>query len=241
MKQNLSKRAVVCLLALFMIMILMCNTNNHPDHFLIRIFPPYEEGNSKFFYANLIVIIIIPFILFDLHKGTQWTFLDSVPKRLFWTIIFIAACTKVSEVSVQVYKSFQGDLDAIYLDREQMGIEYHCHMLEENGKNYNVYDGQAYITLKNCSRKTKQNFKIKLVLKGFYEEERDTILENAVNTEQIFSLEPGETWRIPIKFSNVKEKLGEDEVGMNGSGKRRIQEAILYNDEQSVYFVEGTL
>lgn len=239
MKEKLNKRTIICSLALVIIALLLCNTNNNPNTFLVRIIPPYQKGNTTVFISSIVILIVIPFILFDLYKGTEWRFLDSVPKRLLWTIIFLLACAKISESGVQLIKSFQTDLDAIYLDREHMGMQYNWHTIEEEGKVYTVYDGEAYITLKNCSRKKEQQFRVKLNVDDSQRQAMDPIIKETISESEEFTLQPGEIRRITVcSFDGLKSNTNEKELGRGGGKWYSIDEVILHNDEMSVNFIK---
>ncbi|MBE6023030.1 MAG: hypothetical protein E7231_07330 [Cellulosilyticum sp.] len=241
MKKKVNTTMVICLGLLLIIGILLGNTNHNPTSFLLRIIPPFKQGNGEFYYANLVILIVIPFILFDLYKSTNWRFLDSIIKRFVATIVFLCVCGYMNQWGIQFYKSFQSDLDAIYLEREEMGITYNWRCKEKDGKAYTIYNGGAYITLKNCSKKVPQSFKVQLVLNQDPDFPVPKVIEKAVSESREIILVPGEIERIQVfDFEGLQEVCLPEELGRGGSRLGGIEQIVIYNSEQKIDFLVTT-
>lgn len=236
MELKVDKKLYLCMSALVVMAILLCNTNNNPNSFILRVLPPYEKDSSKLFYANVIILVLIPFILFDLYKATEWKMINSVPKRLVCMIVFMLLSVNVGNQVVQLYKSFQKDLNAIYLDRDHMEVSYNWTTKQDDkGKYITHYSGEAYITLKNCSNKVEQRFKVQLVIDDQFKERENPIIEKSLNGQEIFYLRPGETKKIQV-FSIDESQTGQNygSGGWNGG----IARVILFNQNDHVVFSE---
>ncbi len=237
-KEKIDKRVSICMILLGLIAILSCNTNNNPDALITRLIPPYQSSTSSIMIGNIIVLIFLPFILFDLYRRTKWHFLNSVPKRLLCSALFLVGCSYISEPSIQVIKAFQTDLDAIYLDREQMSASCEWETIEEEGVRYYVYDGKVYITLKNCSKREVQNFKIKLYIEKINDDH--SLIENIIEPKETYSLQPNETSVISLlEFKDLRKAT--EEGYSSGQRNYGIDKITLYNDEMSVDFIKPSV
>lgn len=247
--KKLSKRAMRCIGLLTVIAVLYVNTNNNPVTLLERIIPPYHKDGTTIMVANIVMFFCIPFILFHLYKETQWHFLNAVPKRLICAALYLAICGKVTDMEVQVFKSFQTDLDAIYLDRERyMGVTYRYETVEEGDKVYVAYYAEASMTLKNCSNKETLDFQVQLELDD--QDRKRKMLQEVKETlgkEDRFTLLPGETKQIIItskkELKEVKEleeiEEVQEDIGLQTFSKYPLKKIILYNDEMSSTFIRG--
>lgn len=214
---------------------LYCNSNNNPVPFILRIIPPYEYKNGKLFYINIIMLLVISFILVEIYKLSEWRLLNSVTKRLICTFVFVLICGEISVGAVQVYKSFQRDLKSIYLDRGEMKLEYKWKTVKDDGEIYKAYHGGVYVTLKNCSKKIEQHFKVRIIVDDELEPE---IAEKLMTSEEMV-LYPGETQELQvISFDGLKEKIDANEtVGTNGMRSYSMFKVVLYNEDMSVIFL----
>lgn len=239
-KNKWSKNTKICFVLLASIMLLLCNSNNNPNPFIMRIFPPYESGSSKIFYINIVILLAIPFILFDLYKATNWRYINSVGKRLLVTVVLLTISSKIGDISDGVIKSVRNDLGAIYLDREQESLYYEYNTEKDWDGNYvKKHSGEASIVLRNCSFTTEQTFKVKLELENKWREELDSLYEKVVDNGEEITLQPRESKRITVMDFEGKEKIDSNHpVYSCGTLKGGLKKIVLYNDEQQVCFVE---
>ncbi len=230
-----------CIGGILLIFVLLCNTNNNPTSFLMRILPPIMIGGTRFYYGNLLFLIAIYFIIKALYKINEWSFLNSGGKRFLCWILVLAFIGVGCEDAVKVYKFFQVGLKAIYLDREKTNLSVKYNTEDKGNQTYRVYEISGYITVENCSNLPTKPFKIRLNNNNLDEDFNfQTCIEEYQNKDQEYLLSPKQKMKIQldstIKLEDTNEKYREQ--GLRQSARRTEFEVVLYSDTEEVIFEE---
>lgn len=226
-----------CIGGILLIFVLLCNTNNNPTSFLMRILPPITIARSRFYYGNLLLLIAIYFLIKTLYKVNEWSFLNHGGKRFLCWILVVAFIGIGCEGMVKIYKSFQTGLKAVYLEREKMNFTVKYHTENENNKPYIVYETSGYITLENCSNAPTEPFRVRLIDMSQDEgSDFQLYMDEYHNKDEEYILSPKQ--KIKIDFDNVgkREYTSKDDAqeGYIFSGNKF--EVVLYNDTEQVVF-----
>lgn len=246
--------------------ILLCNTNNNPTKLIERIMPPVKIKSEGWINLSSIIVLILVYIsAVKLLDSLQWNVLRKIDKFLhpFIKQIFIFGLVgifgqSINEVGIQVYKSFQNDLSAIYFNREDSNLKFEWTMYNYNENEepkdllksrhdiIETYkdDSQqvivqaqpgGYIELKNCSNHPIGPFKMRLIIKENFE---DHLAEEEQQKEYVYDLKdeyiisPKQTER--ISFTNKKS----DEISLQcrGNGYTSSVKLVLIGDGEECVF-----
>lgn len=235
MKSKGAKNAL-CVGGLVIIFVLLCNTNNNPTSLLLRIFPPIVNGNSRFYYANIFLMVALYWLLKALYIINKWRFLNNGFKRFVGVLIAISFIGVGCEEAIKVYKSFQTGLDGIYLDREDMNFSVTWKTRHEGDKVYTEYSTDGYIWLENCSRVATKPFKIKLIdTRRDSEVDLQPYMNAYTNSEEQYVLNSKQRKKISLKAAGkIEETHTYGEAGQMNNNSFKI---VLYTDADGAVFI----
>lgn len=132
---------------------LMGNSNNVPETFVERIFIPIRGNSWRFYYAGLIVIVVIYYCLKKFNEIRESCLINTAFRRIIVTIVLMNLFTVMWVYCIQFYKGFSNDLNSIYLDREKTSVQFY--------KNKDKLIVNGTIDIINCSNYT-QKFQMKI-------------------------------------------------------------------------------
>lgn len=235
MKLNLSDKSkvIVSIILIAFAILISLNTNNNPTPFIERIFKPISFGSSTFYYAGLLVIILIyncVRVIGNYYKGILSN-LFKYPLIITILIIIIISST-ITPGIIKTSKSFSGGLSSIYCDRETKGLNF-------NSKDENKVKITAAMTLKNCSNEEKK-FYLKIYIPEYYrnkisKKELFALSDNG-NKRRIYTLKGKEKRPITAVFIEETSR----EIG-NWSSYTEYFEFELINENEIVKFSEKAI
>lgn len=207
------------------------NTNNNPNAFVTRIFPPIKSGRSTFYYSGLISIVLL-YIGYKLMKKNWENIYPRLTKRLGIITILLLFIIMPSfyEFGAMAYKSFSNNLNGIYCYQENK--ELSIGTVENNSIEVN-----CKLKLKNCTNKA-QEFFIEIdvpdFIKDHFKEASLVAVNGGTNEIRKFTIEPKATAYIDAAF------IGSTSSDLSGgmSANTNDFQFRLYNNEQTVEFMK---
>ncbi|QUH21222.1 hypothetical protein [Alkaliphilus sp. B6464] len=173
------------------------NTNSNPVPIIERIFKPIHRGSGTFHYAGLILLIIY-YIGF---KKVLKSFGKELKTQGEKTLLLIAVIFSISFINKsfifieKTYKTFQGDVKAIYVHKDNSNINF-------EGIDNEIIEGNATFVFENMSNKDiKMHVKINLPdrLKSRVVEE-EVILKNDMGELEVFTIPKRSKERVEVSF-----------------------------------------
>lgn len=121
-EQQQKLKRVSLIFLIFFIMLLSMNTNNDPNPIIQRIFRPINNGNSTIYYSGIILLLLMYFLVKELYKEWNISFLNTRLKRIIALILISYIFSSGSEYCIKLYKSFSSGLNSIYCYRNNSNI-----------------------------------------------------------------------------------------------------------------------
>ena len=218
-KLSNTHQKLLCYLVVFLMFILMGNSNNNPTVFIDRIFKPLQGSNWAFYYAAILVVIGLYYSLKQLHKLSGSSLIKIPPRRIIAILILLNVFSSMWDYSIQIYKGFYHDLNTIYLNREKTSIE-----LEGNEETLNI---NGVIDFKNCGFTT-QTFYVQITAPALIKE---LVNEDYFILEKEITIDPRSGKTI---YLNEEVKLDKDDQSTRFGAY--AFEYIIFNDQDEAIF-----
>lgn len=222
---------VILIYSLMMLMVyLMSNNNHNPNSFIERIFRPIRFYNGMIHYAGIIPLVGIYYLIKQLYRMTDHTWLTTRMKRIIVTIIVINLLLPIANDQLNTYRSWQKGIEAITVDREDMNLN--IEIGEEGSKPINL---SGWMVLTNYGNE-EAIFQIKVILPKAIKEITG---EEYLDIEEVYQIGAKAKEKIYFEKDLMKDihKIQEvDEESGELSGEYRIYEFIIYNDQDEVLF-----
>lgn len=217
------QKAILCYLGLLVIFILVGNSNNIPESFYQRLFKPIRGGNWVIDYAGIIVVVGMYVCLKQLNNIRENSFINTFFRRMIVMIILLNVFSSVWEEVIQIYKGFSGDLNAIYLERENTSVQ-----LQGDEETLSI---EGIIDFKNCSQDV-QRFYLKIKSPSLVEAATG---QDYITLEQEVVLYPKER-----QIVYLNEEMNISNESNYSSYTTHAFEYVLFNEEGEVVF-NGTM
>ena len=112
------QRKAICYCILAITFILMCNTNNNPEAFIVRIIKPIKSKNGIYYLGGVITLLSTYYTFKYINLIEENRLINTRVKRAVITIILVNIMSKVGVYPVHIFKGFSKDLNSLYLYRE---------------------------------------------------------------------------------------------------------------------------
>ena len=218
-KLSNTHKKLLCYLVLFLMFILMGNNNNNPTVFIDRIFRPVQGNNWAFYYASILIVIGIYYSLKQLHKLNKNSLTKTTPIRIIFIFILLNIFSSIWDHTIQLYKGFYNNLNAIYLNREKTSVE-----LKGNTETLNI---NGVIDFKNCGYAA-QTFYIQITAPALIKE---LVNENYFILEKEITIYPKSRQTI---YLDEEIKLDKEDQS-TGYGAYAF-EYTIFNDQDEAIF-----
>ena len=217
------RKVIIYVGALLSIYLLYGNTNENPLPYITRLCHLGKTGQSTFCWENIILFVVICIILNKLGDIQRLQPLKNFLVKLIVIAITFSLFEGINVGIIKSYKHLRSDLHALYLEREEMELEW---------KNDKLSSG--YITLTNCSSKDK-SFYIEV---SYHERQNSGMeIERKITFDKLYDIAGGETIRLQLvePGEDIDEDASEKTVSLH---RIRSFEVRLFNDSESVIFLE---
>lgn len=235
MNLNLSDKSkvVISIILIVFSILISLNTNNNPTPLMERIFKPVSFGSITFYYAGILIIILIYNCVRVIGNYYSGRFCNLFKHPLIITILIImVSFNTITPFITKTVKSFSNGLNSIYCDRETKRLNL-------NSKHENKVKLTATMTLKNCSNEERK-FYLKIYIPEYY---RNKISKNELlalsdngNKRRIYTLKGKE--KRPITAVFIEETASQ--TG-NWSSYTEYFEFELINENEIVKFSEKAI
>lgn len=218
------RKGIICIGILLIIYLLYGNSNENPIPYITRLCHWGKTGQSTFCWENIILFIVICIVLNKLGDIQQLQPLKNFLVKIIVIAITFSLFEGINVGIIKGYKHLRNDLHALYLEREEMKLEW------ENGRLSN-----GYITLTNCSSKDKK-FYIEV---SYHERQNNGMeIERKITFDQLYNIAGGDTMR--LQLVEPIEDAYEETSGKSVSWHDRSSfEVRLFNELESVTFLEN--
>lgn len=229
---TLKQKGFLGMLLWILVLIGGFNTNNNPNPFVSRIFPPIRSGGSSFFYSGLISIALL-YIGYKLMKKNWESIYPWLSKRLgiISILLLFLIMPSLYEFGAMAYKSFSNNLNGIYC--YQKNKELTIGTVENNS-----IEVKCNLELKNCTSKTQEFFiemDVPNFVKDYFKETSLVAVNGGTNEIRKFTIEPRETAYINAVFIGSANSDLSGEIGGANTNDFQFR---LYNNEQTAEFME---
>lgn len=204
------------------------STNSNPVPLIERIFKPIQRGNGTYYYAGIILLIIY-YLGFNKIINSFWKKLKTQGEKMLLLIVVMVSMSLINKSYIYVertYKTFQDDISAIYVHKEDSSINYNR---IDNG----VIKGEGILVLENMGNEDIQTY-IKIVIPNnlkYRLVEDDIILKNEVGDLKSFAIPKKSKERIYLSFY-VHLNDGENfEYAQSNNF-----EFVLFDDDKEIEF-----
>lgn len=234
MKLNLNDKSkvIISIILIAFAILVSCNTNSNPIPLFERIFKPISFGSVTFYYAGILIIILIYNCVRVIGNYYSGRFCNLFKHPLIMTILIImVSFNTITPYITKTVKCFSNGLNSIYCDRETKGLNF-------NSKNENKVKITATMTLKNYSNEERK-FYLKIYIPEHYKNKISKkelyALSNDRKKRRIYTLKGKE--KRPITALFIEETP--NEIGNWGSHTKYFEfELININKEEVIKFSE---
>jgi len=173
------------------------NTNSNPVPIVERIFKPIHRGSGTFYYAGLMLLIVYYIGFNKILKSFGKELKTQGEKTLLLiAVIFSISLINKSFIFIErTYKTFQDDVGAIYVHKDNLNINF-------KGIDHEKIEGNAALVFENMSNKDIQtHVKIRIPdrLKNRVVEDQ-VILKNNIGELETFTIPKKSKERVNINF-----------------------------------------
>ena len=227
----------MCYALIFVVFLMLGNTNNNADPFIQRMLRPLEINSVTIYYALFIPICILYYSLRYLSKISDYWLINTVFQRVITVFILISLFSSTWELGIKMYKSTLTGLDSIYLDYNSTAATFEF--------DQEKLDWSNEATFTNCGDDV-VTFQVKLKVVDEYD--ADDILNEFVNTQgelefnQIIEIQPNSDYNLVFEETFLREiKQSHDEmVPYSGNGSRSHSLSyVLHNDTEEIQFINS--
>ena len=216
-------RKAICYCILAITFILMCNTNNNPEAFIVRIIKPIKTQNGIYYLGGVVTLLTTYYTLKYINLIQEKKLIKTRLRRVIVTIILGNIVSIVAIYPTQFLKGVSKDLNSIYLYRDNSSVVF------QGDKTCEKING--LIKVKNCGNNL-QEFYIKVKVPASV---KSKLGKEYVDIESKYSLKPNE-----VKEINIYQQLSSaDKINNINSYSDNAFEYILYNENDEVIF-KGT-
>ena len=203
--------------------LLVGNSNNNPSTYIERIFKPINFSSGTFYYALIIVMVIIYYCLKGINNEKKNYFINSSLSRFIATIILINIFVWLGGYTTKFYKSFSHNLNSIYMNRDETSVEFD---IEENKLSLN-----GKIEILNCSNKV-QEFSIKI--------KSPSLIKNYIDKDYIVLKDKVKIYPKEERNLYIDEEFDYNTKIQGVGYSSQAFEYILFNDDEDVIFKGST-
>ncbi|MCC5911297.1 MAG: hypothetical protein JJT76_12745 [Clostridiaceae bacterium] len=209
-------------------LILGISSNANPVPLIERVLIPLAIGRGALHYAGLIVIIVYYIGFKKIFTAFGKDFVSGKAKILLLVIVMFAmsAIGGVYHFVEQTYMSFQDDIGAVYVDRDNSTMRFR--ELEEG-----IVEVNAMLLMENNSNEAVKTH-IKIIIPAFIKEsivEEEVVIKDENGEIKTFSIPSRSEERLFIDFHVQPEEPGEF-----GGAEVKGFEFILFDEEGEIVF-----
>ncbi|ABR47756.1 hypothetical protein Amet_1577 [Alkaliphilus metalliredigens QYMF] len=230
---SIRKRVILSIIGLISAFIMMGYSNHNTIPLLERILVPIEMGNSTFYYAMLIPVVVIYFSFKNIIIALNLEDRNLRMRAFILTILCIVGYSSMLGRSEKVYRSYANDLNAIYYhrgDANRLGLNGGEEVITVNGT----------IRLENLGDES-QDFYIKLQVPAHFtevmEESELMAIDQRTGESEKFSID-GKT-EVVLRPYFIGTTAGEVRERSGGWGRSTRQfNFVIYNEAEEISFTE---
>lgn len=224
-------------LGIFILVVFTGNTNQNPELFIDRIFRPIGGSDWSINYGGITILVGTYYLLKAFYKLTNLRMLNERWKRILCVLVTINLLSSFQVELFKSYLSMQDGVDAIYLDREHMKIDYEVGV----GTGEVILTLQGDVLLENTAN-TPRTFQMQVTTPWRVTEitEGEWIEVNPLDGE-FYTLQGKEKSNVAFEAvikadkEDVEQRLGEP-LFNSWSMTTTIFEVFLYDGLEEAYF-----